>query len=195
MSNEQSNNDIIARLKNNEIKAFDDIYHKYCNRLYGFVLKLIKQESDAEEIVQEVFVRIWASRHKINEKDSFESFLFTIAYNNTISILRKRVNEKKYLNYLQNLQIGINSDTVIDDLHYRDLYKRYRDTIDQLTHRQKEIYLLSREDGLTYKEIAEKLNISINTVEIHISKAINFIKSHIDKTLLFNILFIDLFIS
>ncbi|MCY1721812.1 RNA polymerase sigma-70 factor [Prolixibacteraceae bacterium Z1-6] len=195
MSDKQSHNDIIVRLKNNEIKAFDDIYHKYCNRLYGFVLKLIKQESDAEEIVQEVFVKIWASRQKIDENASFESFLFTIAYNNTISLLRKRVNEKKYLDYLQNLQIEIKSDTIIDDLHFKDLDNQYRELINQLTPRQKEIYLLSRENGLTYKEIAEKLDISSNTVEIHISKAIQFIKSRIGKAMLVNVLFIDLFIS
>lgn len=189
------NTELIKRLKKDDIKAFDEIYRNYCNRLFGFVLKIIKQESDAEEIVQEVFVKIWDSRHQIDEYNSFDSFLFTVAYNNTISLLRKRINEKKYLDHLQNIQHEITSDNVVDELHFKELNEQYRHVVNQLTPRQKEIYLLSREEGLTYKEIAEKTGISKNTVEIHMTKAINFIKSNLHKTLLINVFFIDLFIS
>lgn len=190
-----SNTELIKRLKEGDIKAFDEIYRSYCNRLFGFVLNIIKQESDAEEIVQEVFVRIWSSRNKIDEFASFDSFLFTIAYNNTMSLLRKRVNEQKYLDHLKNIQKEGFSNDIIDELHYQELHQRYKQVINQLTPRQKEIYLLSREEGLTYKEIAEKTGISKNTVEIHMTKAINFIKNNLQKTLLINAFFIDLFIS
>lgn len=189
-----SNTELIKRLKKGDIKAFDEIYRIYCNRLFGFVLKFIKQESDAEEIVQEVFVRIWSSRDKIDEFASFDSFLFTIAYNNTMSLLRKRLNEQKYLDHLKNIQEGFTND-IIDELHYQELNQRYKQVIDQLTPRQKEVYLLSREEGLTYKEIAAKTGISKNTVEIHMTKAINFIKTNLSKTLLINTFFVDMFIS
>lgn len=189
-----NNTELIKKLKNGDVLAFDAIYKQYCTRLYGFVLKLIKQESDAEEIVQEVFVKIWESRHKIENFSTFDSFLFTIAHNTTISLIRKRLNEKKYLEYLKGIQVEISSTDIIEEIHYTELKEKFSHLIDSLSPRQKEVYLLSREDGLTHKEIAEKLGISQNTVEIHISRAIKFIKNNIDNTLLASLLFAHFFI-
>lgn len=182
-------------MKNGDMLAFDAIYKQYCSRLYGFILNLIKQESDAEEIVQEVFVKIWESRNSINAYSSFDSYLFTIAYNNTISLLRKRVSEKKYLEHLKSIQQISDSVDIIEEIHFKDVKNNFEKLVNQLTTRQKEIYNLSREEGLTHKEIANKLGISQNTVEIHISKALKFIKTNIDKSLLINTLFISLFIG
>lgn len=185
---------LIDGLKNGDMMAFDAIYKHYCTRLYGFVFKLIKQENDAEEIVQEVFVKIWESRAKIANYSTFDSFLFTIAHNTTISLLRKRLNEKKYLDHLKHAQEEIASASVIEEMQYQDLKKKYQHIIEQLSPRQKEVYLLSREEGLSHKEIAKKLDISQNTVENHISKAIGFIKKNIDNSLLASVLFAHFFV-
>lgn len=186
---------LLERLKNGDMLAFDVIYKQYSSRLYGFVLQLIKQESDAEEIVQEVFVKIWESRKDINSYCSFDSYLFTIAYNNTISLLRKRVSEKKYLEHLKSIQQVSGSVDIIEEIHFKDVKNNFEKLVNQLTSRQKEVYNLSREEGLTYKEIAKKLGISQNTVEIHISNALKFIKKNMDKSLFINTLFISLFIG
>lgn len=194
MANSKLNIELIERLKNGDMVAFDTIYKQYCSRLFGFVYSLIKQESDAEGIVQEVFVKIWESRHKIENYSTFDSFLFTIAHNTTISLLRKRLNEKKYLEYLKSVQVEISSSDIIEEIHFNELKEKFNRLIKRLSPRQKEIYLLSREDGLTHKEIAKKLGISQNTVEVHISKAIKFIKNNIDNTLLSSLLFAHFFI-
>ena len=101
MKNSKSNKELLLLLQKGDRVAFYNIYERYCKRLYGFVLRYIKVEADADEIVQEVFVKIWEARGKIDVYSSFESFLFTIAYNATISLLRKRANEKKYLEHLK----------------------------------------------------------------------------------------------
>ena len=162
---------------------------------YTDVLKLIKQETDAEGIVQDVFVKIWESRENIDTYSSFDSYLFTIAYNNTMSLLRKRVSERKYLDHLSSVQQISNSNDIIEEIHFNEVKNNIQKVIEQLTPRQKEVFELSREEGLSYKEIAQKLKISQNTVEIHMSKALKYIKLNIDKSLIINLLFISLFLS
>lgn len=174
--------------------TFDAIYNKYCHKLHGFVLRYLKQEEDAEGIVQEVFIKIWEARSKIDVYSSFESFLFTIAYNTSISLLRKRVSETKSREYLKSLQQIDNADNVIDELHFKELNHKVQSLLKQLAPRQKEVYLLSREEGLTHKEIAQKLNISENTVKNHLVTTLKYLKSHIDSSLAINILFLCLFL-
>lgn len=195
MKNVKTNNELLLLIQNDDRVAFYHIYERYFRRLYGFVLKYIKRKEDAEEIVQEVFVKIWESRNKIDVYASFESFLFTIAYNSTISMLRKKANETKYIEYLKSLQDNSNSPDLIDEIHYKELNERVQTLLNKLTPRQKEIFLLSREEGLSHDEIAKKLDISVNTVKKHIANTLSFLKSRIDNTLVINLLFISLFLN
>ncbi len=194
MKDIKSNKDLLILLKKGDMLAFDTIYERYCKRLYGFVLRYIKQEADAEEIVQEVFIKIWEARSKIDVYSSFESFIFTIAYNTTISLLRKRVNEKKYLEHLGSLQQFDNGNEIIDEIQFNELNEKVQSLLNELSPRQKEIFLLSREEGLTHDEIAKRLNISANTVKNHMVAALSFLKSNIDSKLIINLLFIHLFL-
>ncbi len=190
----KKNKDILILLKKGDMAAFDAIFNKYCNKLHGFVLRYVKREEDAEEIVQEVFIKIWETRTKIDIYSSFESFLFTIAYNATISLLRKRVTEKKSFEYLKSVQQFKTVENVIDELHYKDLKNKLESLLNQLTPRQKEIYILSREEGLTHSEIASKLNISENTVKNHLVSSLKFIRKQMDNSLITSLLFLSLFL-
>ncbi len=174
--------------------AFDAIYNQYCHKLHQFVLMYLKQTEDAEEIVQEVFVKIWESRLRIDEYSSFESFLFTIAYNSTMSLLRKRVSDRKSKDYLKSVQQFETSDEVIEEIQYNELNEKVQSLINELTPRQKEIYQLSREEGLTHKEIAQKLKISESTVNNHLGTILKFLKSNIEGSLSVTVLFLILFL-
>ena len=123
--------------------------------MYGFVFRYIKVEVDAEGIVQEVFIKIWESRNKIDTHASFESFLFTIAYNSTISLLRKRANEQKYLEHLKSIQQIQKASDLIDEIQFKELNEKVKMVLNELTPRQKEIFQLSREEGLTHNEITD----------------------------------------
>lgn len=195
MRNLKSNEELILLIQKDDRVAFYRVYERYCKKLYCFVLKFIKQKEDAEEIVQEVFVKIWESRDKIDIYSSFESFLFTVAYNATISMLRKKANETKYMEYLKSLQHVNNSPDLADEIHFNELTSRVQALLDKLTPRQKEIFLLSREEGLSHDEIAKKLDISVNTVKKHIANTLAFLKSRIDNSLTINLLSIFLFLS
>jgi RNA polymerase sigma-70 factor (ECF subfamily) len=195
LNNNKSNTELIKLLKKGDIAAFDAIYNKYCHKLHQFVFMYLKQEEDAEEVVQEVFIKIWESREKVDVYLSFESFLFTIAYNSTMSLLRKRVSETKSREYLKSLQKIETEEKVIDEIQYNELNNKVQSLLEQLSPRQSEIYLLSREEGLSHKEIAIKLNISESTVNNHLVTILKFLKSNIDSSLFINSLFIFLFLS
>jgi len=184
----------VSLIKNDDRVAFYNLYERYCRRLYGFVLRYIKQNEDAEEIVQEVFVKIWKSRNKIDAYSSFEAFLFTVAYNTTISLLRKRASEAKYLDILKSLQQPTNSPNLIDEIYFNELNDQVLSLLSKLTPRQKEIFQLSREEGLTHDEIAKRLDISVNTVKKHIGNTLAFLRSQIDNELTVNLLFVCLFL-
>jgi len=117
----KSNQELLILLREGDRVAFYNIYERYCKRLYGFVLRYIKQEADAEEIVQEVFIKVWEARTKIDVYSSFESFLFTVAYNATISLFRKRVSEKKYLEHLKSLQQSEYVPDAANEIYFNEL--------------------------------------------------------------------------
>jgi len=175
----QPNREILILLREGDCDAFYNLYVRYSKRLYGFVFMLIKQEADAEEIVQEVFIKVWEGRNRIDLSSSFESFLFTIAHNSAISLFRKRVSEKKYFDYLRSLQQFDRAPDLIDEIHFNELKLKVQSLINELTPRQKEIFQLSREEGQTQDEIAKKLNVSVNTVKKHMVNALAFLKTGI----------------
>ncbi len=194
MKTNKSNRELLLKIREGDRVAFYNIYERYCKKLYGFVLRYIKVEADAEEIVQEVFVKIWESRSKLNTFSSFDSFVFTIAYNTSISLLRKRANEKKYIAHLQSLQQILDAPEVIDELQFKELDEKLNKLLDKLTPRQKEIFKLSREDGLSHDEIAKKLNISVNTVKKHMVNTLAFLKTYFDKDMIVSLLFVYFFL-
>ncbi len=194
LSSLTSNSELLNLLKEGDMLAFDGIYERYCKRIFAFVIRYVKSESDTEEIVQEVFLKIWENRNKIDVYSSFESYIFTISYNSTISLLRKRVTEKKYIDYLKNLQVAENVFELTDDVYYRELNDQIQSLLSELTPRQKEIFLLSREEGLSHEEIAKRLGISSNTVKNHIVTTLNFLRARINNGLIINAFFVYLFL-
>ncbi|MCY1721182.1 RNA polymerase sigma-70 factor [Prolixibacteraceae bacterium Z1-6] len=193
MKTNKSNTELILRLSQDDKVAFYNLYERYSKRLYSFVFRFIKQELDTEEIVQEVFVKIWEKRRNIDAYSSFESYLFTVAYNSTISLFRKRLSEKKYFEHIASLQEVNKAPNLIDEIQFNDLINQVNNLLAELTPRQREIYSLSRESGLSYQDIAKKLNISASTVKKHMANTLSFLKSNLNSSLMTNILFIYLF--
>lgn len=186
--------ELLTNLKNGDMLAFDRVYELYSHKLFSFVFKILKNEAEADDIVQEVFVKIWESRRKLEDYKLLNSYIFTIAYNNSIDLIRKRVNNTKYLEHLKN-SASINvSPTIISHIEFNELNNQAEKLIANLPERQKQVYLLHREEGLTYPEIAEKLGISKNTVENHMVKALKYLRQNMDNSLLINMLFVSLFL-
>jgi RNA polymerase sigma-70 factor (family 1) len=186
--------EILNSLKNGDMLAFDQVYELYSHKLFSFVFRILKNDDEAEDIVQEVFVKIWESRDKLADHKLLNSYIFTIAYNNSIDLIRKRINNSKYLEHLKNSSVIYEIPSIIGDVEFNELSSQVEKLIASLPERQKEVYLLHREKGLTYPEIAELMGISKNTVENHMAKALKYLRQNIHNSLLVNMLFICLFL-
>jgi RNA polymerase sigma-70 factor (ECF subfamily) len=186
--------ELLERLKKGDMLAFDQVYELYSHKLFSFVFRILKNEEEANDIVQEVFVKIWESREKLSDFKLLNSYVFTIAYNNSIDLIRKRINSNKYLDHLKNSSVIQISPATISDFEYVELNTRAEKLIANLPDRQKQVYLLHREEGLTYPEIAERLKISKNTVENHMVQALKYLRKNMGNSLFVNLMFVSLFI-
>jgi len=194
LSKDNITQELLIRLKNGDILAFDHVYELYSHKLFSFVFKILKNEAEVDDIVQEVFVKIWESRNKLEDYKLLNSYIFTMAYNNSIDLIRKRISHNKYLEHLKN-SASINlTPAIISQIEFNELNGQVAKLITNLPARQKQVYLLHREECLTYPEIAVQLGISKNTVENHMVKALKYLRQNMDNSLLINMLFVSLFL-
>ncbi|MGE4586327.1 MAG: RNA polymerase sigma factor [Mangrovibacterium sp.] len=176
-----------------DMRAFDIIYEIFNAKLQKFVFTLVKTEAETEEIVQDVFVKIWENRGKLKNHTSFESYLFSIAYHTTISLLRNKVKETRYVEYVKSVQIEIEEPENEANITAEEINKTLNLLIEKMPPRQREVFKMKHFENFTYREVAEKLHISINTVENHLVKAHKFLKKNLGRNYLAVFLFIQLF--
>jgi RNA polymerase sigma-70 factor (ECF subfamily) len=185
--------ELMQEIKAGNMFAFDALYRKYNKKLYKFGYSILKSTEEAENLIQDVFLNLWENRHKVEKNSSIKSYVFTITYNSAISIIRKKARESQFIEYLKTLQ-DINVEPVNVELEYNELTSKLDEIINELPRRQKEVYLLHKVEGLKYNEIAERLNISVNTIENHMSHALKTIRKKLGNYSLIAILFWYLFI-
>ncbi len=189
----QNEKDLITGLKNDDAEAFDQLFLAYGQKLYGFALKYLKSESEAEEMVQEVFVRLWEYRHLLKTDHSFKSYLFTIALNQIRKFFNKRAIALRFLEQLQDESLSDNH--TVDSIDYGSVLKRIDEIVDTFPERKKQIFLKSRKEGKTSKEIALELAISAGTVDNQVSDALRIIRKGLKGESIVIILFAALFLS
>ena len=179
---------LLTDLKNSKKEAFEYFFYNYYNNLLYVANQYLNDLDEAEEIVQEVFYRVWYYRKNIDPSLSFKSYIITIAKRLIFNKTKKEINRVTYEKYYKaNHKESQNS--LEDYLEFHELDQQINNKIDLLPPKRKEIFIMSRQEGMSHKEIACKLNISTNTVENHISKAIKFLKDSIIYIfLLFNLM-------
>lgn len=168
---------LLTKLKKGNRLAFNTLYKKYFAVLYGFTLKLTNNQTDAEEVVQEVFIKLWEIKRTLDNKKNFKSLLFTIAKNKIYNRSRQRVYEHAYQNYLQQ-QNNFTEFTIDREVSYLETKSFIDKGIELLPSRRKEIFILSRMQGMSNKEIAMKMNTSTSNIENHINKALKSLKKY-----------------
>lgn len=170
---------ILAGLSKNQESTLEELYNYYYPRLYEFSRSFLKTEESIDDILQEVFIRIWQNRRKIKDPASFNAFIFTITRNLLLNEIRSRLNHQNLKEEIRKLSIAREYDGS-NPTQYKDLKSRVEEIVGELPERQKEIFILSRTEGLSHKEIAGKLQITTKTVEYHISLAIKSIKAKLN---------------
>jgi RNA polymerase sigma-70 factor (family 1) len=183
---------LVRNLSKGNLLAFNTLYKEYSNRLYRFAMGYLKSEAEAEELVQEVFTIIWEKRADLKEELSFKSFLFTISFN----IIRKHFRTKCCMS--DYLKTGTNDDLDMrtsQKTTYDSLFQYITELVNQLPGRRKEIFIKSRFDGLSIKEISEELEISHKTVENQLTAALKYIRTNLNRESISFILSFILFFS
>ncbi len=160
--------------------AFTTLFHLYKNKLYAYVLRLTESEMLAEDIVQDVFMKLWNDHHSLNTIDNFGSYLFRMSKNQVINHFKRMAHETLIMAELfhQN-PVGHNETQEIVALN--EVEKILGDILEKLPPQQKTVYHLSREEGRSHDEIANLLKISPNTVKNHIVQAMSTIRTQLRK--------------
>ena len=170
----------IERLILGEEKAFCKLYVQYKPRLFKFAIALLKSQNVAEDICQDIFFNIWENRYFLKCGTSFSSFLFSMARNRIINYLRDESCHKRILESLYEQAIDFDNSTK-NTILANDLGEHMKHAVKLLSNRQREVFELSRHHMLTNKEIAEQLNISISTVQDHLSASLKIIRTYFKK--------------
>jgi len=171
---------LVADLLEGDESAFCELYALYKDRLMWFSLKFLKSRDMVEDVFQDAFTVVWQSRRFINPDASFSSYLYTIMRNRILNQLRNAANEEKLKESILSQALDYTEDTK-REVMLNDLKSLISHALQQLTPRQREIFEMSREAQLSHKEIADKLGISINTVQEHISTSLKLIRTYLIK--------------
>lgn len=169
----------VSMMKAGNSYAFEKLYFKYCKKLYNFVFSICKNREDTEGLVQLVFMKVWEKRSEIDPELSFSGYIFRIAKNSLLNRLKKKVNERVYMDYLLSRPEDL-SNSVEKNINFLELNLEIERLINNIPEKRRKIFLLSRMEGLTYREIAEKLNISVNTVNTQISKTLEELRDRLE---------------
>jgi RNA polymerase sigma-70 factor (family 1) len=191
-----TDNEIIAGLREGSKMVIDQMYKVYHKRIFAFAFSLLKIEDDALDIVHEVFIKLWEHRHNLESNTKIEPLIFTIARNTVLSLFRKRASETKYQNYMIIDNKDEKSEASTENMaEYSFLKEKVDHLVEQLPQKSQRVYILSREKGLSNKEIAGQLKIAEKTVEDHITRSLTLLKKHLRETGIVGMLFWFLFIG
>lgn len=171
---------LVAALRQGDQEAFNQLFFAYEKKLYFFAYKLLQSHADAEEVVQEVFLRIWDKRNTLDEQRSFNAYLITIAKNIIYNRASRRVVEHAYREYLQRAAPSVRHHTE-EAVNFSDLNTISYRFINQLPEKRRKIFLLSRFEGLSNREIAKQLNVSVSTVENQMNKALKVLRTRFSQ--------------
>lgn len=171
---------LIFSLKNGSYKAFERIYQLYAKRLFAYCMQFTKSQEESEEIVQDVFMRLWTNRTKIRQENTLRSLLFIMTKHYLINAFRTKINQpefEEYVHYRNELSV----DETSQHLEYEEFIAKFHAILKTLPETQQKVITLSKIEQLTNKEIAEKLSLSEQTVKNQLSLGLKFLKEKLEN--------------
>lgn len=171
-----SEHDLLILLTQGDKEAFTILYKKYWGRVYDFCRLYLTSRDESEDIMQEVFIKIWEVRTFIRPEENFEGFLFMVTRNIIFNKNRRKVNENYYK--LSVMAAFEESFSIEEEIENHNLTEYIDQLIAELPPLRQRIFNMHRKEGWTYKEIAEELNISEKAVEHQLAKALKYLKKN-----------------
>jgi RNA polymerase sigma-70 factor (ECF subfamily) len=158
--------------------AFRTLYNNWHHRIYSFAMYLTHSEVLAEEVTQEIFIKIWSRRAELMEIRQFEPWINTIVRNQCYTFLSRLAKERLILEEInrEGTQVAIDTNPTEDGLNSKDCGRLLHDIIVQLPEQQRKVFILSRKEGMKNEEIAKEMGLSINTIKSHLKRALKNIR-------------------
>jgi len=179
---------LFKRITENDEKAFERLFHIYYANLCRFASGIISDDEIAEEIVQDLFVKIWEKRTQLTVETSINNYLYRAVKNQCLNFIKHNNIKSEYFQKIQSeTEAQIQPDEYFLAL---ELAEKIEQSIQSLPEKRQEIFRLSREEGLKYSEIATKLNISLKTVEAQMGLAIKTLREKLKNNISFPMLFL-----
>lgn len=182
------NDYIFLNFKKGDEKAFESIFDQYYNQIVGFCVQFIGDSDKAQSIAQEAFIKLWLNREKVEKVSGIKSFLYTASKSECLNVIRHKEVSNKYQNHqLQIKEEQLNREVLdsfeFDSVEFSELERLIHKSIEDLPEKCRLVFLKSRMEDLTNKEIAEELNISVKAVEANMTRALKILKERLSDYL------------
>ena len=167
---------VLAEVAQGDEEAFAILFNQYRHKIIYFAWKFLQSNARAEDVLQEIFLKVWTNRNQLNDIKNFKAWLTTITRNHIYNALRKMAVEEAFITELSRKTGQQHEDTVLNNLSFNELQQALRKAVSNLTPQQKKVFELSRMEGLKHEQIAERLEISRETVKKHMTDALRHIR-------------------
>ena len=187
-------------MRENKSIVFDSIFRRTYFRLYFYALSLLSDESDADDVVEEVFFELWGRMDEIDLDGNIEAFLYRAVYTRSVNVLKRRnvsAGRLAAIEDINNMRMEYYSGFNDDPLHSMEnaeLRRKIEDTIDMLPEKCRQVFRMSYLNGMRNNDIAEELQLSVRTVEAHMYRALRFLRERLGECLTAAVIFFQFFI-
>ena len=163
---------LLERTAAGDTDAFAALFHTHRDTLYSFILRLSGSAEQAEDVVQDVFLKIWTTRTDLPGINNFSAYLFRMSHNHCLNLLKRKAKEAKIISIVPYL-----ASTADDQVLFRETERQVQHAIWELPTQQRLVFTMSREQGLSQQEISEQLHITVPTVKSHMTQALRFLRA------------------
>ncbi len=169
----------LRSLRKGDVKSFEFIFRFYYEPMLDHATRILGEAAEAEEVVQDVFLKIWRDRQKLRIQTSLQAYLYTSVYHACLNLIRKKKQGYDYRQYLSRQTVPV--FPADERLYYAETSRRVFDVLERMPERRRTIFTMSRFQGMTYRDIAQKLSLSVKTVEDNMTKALRFLRKNLKK--------------
>lgn len=170
--------DLAQQIKYGKKDAYQELFERYAPKIYNFSLSYLKNTADAEELVQDVFLKVWEKREILDAAQNVKAYIFKIAINSIYDFIRRR-NIENAFNDFAKVNFSAASNNTWDTVIYKEMQSTISDLVKLMPEQRRRVFLLSKKKGLSNDEIAQKLELSKRTVENQLYRAIGFLKEQL----------------
>ena len=175
--------ELLAQVAEGNEESFKVLFSTYNERLFNYISTIVKSREVAEEVVMDVFLKIWLGKEIISQIENFDSFLFRVAHNKSIDFLRSVAGDPIFMDMLwEEIQLS-GAEPADTSILRKEFQTKLREAVSLLSSQRRKAYRLSRDEDMSHEQIAHHLGLSKNTVNNHIVEAQRFIRSYLAKNL------------